>query len=119
MLVLLVIFMVTSPLQQQGIDIDLPVAKGKPVQSEATPTLIISVKKNGHYYTSENASKPEVISRKNLIKKVTTLFHDKPKLQVYLRGDKAVAYGEMVEVMAALKQSGIVRIGLMTTISDE
>ncbi|MCK5926476.1 MAG: biopolymer transporter ExbD, partial [Methylococcales bacterium] len=62
MLVLLVIFMVTSPLQQQGLDIDLPIAKGKPIQSEETPTLIISVKKNGKYYISEDASKPEQVS---------------------------------------------------------
>ena len=120
MLVLLVIFMVTSPLQQQNVEVDLPVAKGKPIQqSEATPTLIITVKKEGQYYTSENASKPEPVSRQRLIQKVMTRHNDNPKLQIYLRGDKTVAYGEVVEIMATLKQSGIVRIGLMTTTIDE
>ncbi|MCK5728849.1 MAG: protein TolR [Methylococcales bacterium] len=118
MLVLLVIFMVTSPLQQQGLDIDLPIAKGKPIQSEETPTLIISVKKNGKYYISEDASKPEQVSSQKLVSKVVALYHDKPTMQVYIRGDKAVKYGDVVEVMAGLKQSGIARIGLITT-ADE
>ncbi len=118
MLVLLVIFMVTSPLQQQGLEIDLPVAKGKPIQSEETPTLIISVKKNGKYYISENATKPERVSQQALVSKVVALYHDKPTLQVYIRGDKIVKYGDVVDVMAGLKEAGIARIGLITT-SDE
>ncbi|MCK5898368.1 MAG: protein TolR [Methylococcales bacterium] len=118
MLVLLVIFMVTSPLQQQGLEIDLPVAKGKPIQSEETPTLIISVKKNGKYYISENATKPERVSQQALVSKVVALYHDKPTMQVYIRGDKIVKYGDVVDVMAGLKEAGIARIGLITT-SDE
>ncbi|MCK4494685.1 MAG: protein TolR [Methylococcales bacterium] len=118
MLVLLVIFMVTSPLQQQGLEIDLPVAKGKPIQSDETPTLIISVKKDGKYYISENATKPELVSQQTLVAKVVALHHNKPNMQIYVRGDKAVKYGDVVEVMAGLKQSGIARIGLITTLDD-
>ena len=118
MLVLLVIFMVTSPLQQQGLEIDLPIAKGKPIQSDETPTLIISVKKNGKYYISENAAKPKLVSQQTLVEKVVALHHNKPNMQVYVRGDKSVKYGDVVDVMAGLKQSGIARIGLITTLND-
>ncbi len=114
MLVLLVIFMVTAPLQQQGVEIDLPVTQGNPIEQKEKSNLIISIKKQGQYYLSENGAKAIAISEDELTSKVIALYQKKPKIQVYIRGDKSVNYGHVVSVMARLKQSGIARIGLMT-----
>lgn len=115
MLVLLVIFMVTAPLQQQGVEIDLPITQGNPVEQKEKSSVIISIKKQGQYYLSENGAKAIAVSKDELTLKVVTLYQKKPQLQVYIRGDKNVSYGHVVSIMANLKQSGIARIGLMTT----
>jgi biopolymer transport protein TolR len=115
MLVLLVIFMVTAPLQQQGVEIDLPVTQGNLIEQKEKSNVIISIKKQGQYYLSENGAKAIAVSRDELILKVVELYQKKPQLQVYIRGDKNVSYGHVVSIMASLKQSGVARIGLMTT----
>jgi biopolymer transport protein TolR len=116
MLVLLVIFMITAPLQQNGIEVDLPITQGHPIQSsEQRTAIIISIKTEGRYYLSENGAKAIAFSKEDLILKVATLFQQHPKLYLYIRGDKNVNYGYVVSLMAALKQSGLTQIGLMTT----
>jgi len=115
MLVLLVIFMVTAPLQQQGVEIDLPVTQGNPIEQKEKSNVIISIKKQGQYYLSENGAKAIAVSKDELTSKVVELYQKKSQLQVYIRGDKSVSYGHVVSLMANLKHSGIARIGLMTT----
>jgi len=115
MLVLLVIFMVTAPLQQQGVEIDLPITQGSPIDQKEKSNVIISIKKQGEYYISENGAKNIAVSKAELISKIVELYQEKSQLQVYIRGDKSVSYGHVVSIMASLKHSGIARIGLMTT----
>jgi len=115
MLVLLVIFMVTAPLQQNGVEVDLPVTQGNPIAQKEKPTAVISIKKDGQYYLSENGMQAIKLSKDELVLKIIALYNENTQLQVYIRGDKKVDYGHVVRVMATLKQSGIARIGLMTT----
>ncbi len=103
MLVLLIIFMVTAPLLQQGIDVNLPQAKGK----ELAPTerVVITVKRDGKIYldktsTTMNELKSRLASISNR--------------DVFLKADKDVPYGIVVEVMGELREIGIEKLGMVT-----
>jgi biopolymer transport protein TolR len=105
MLVLLVIFMVTAPLLQQGIDVNLPKAKGKDLPPEERITLII--KRNGAIYMNDNpVSLPEM---RRKLESISTL-----NPNVFLKADKDVPYGFVVEVMGDIKEAGIEKLGMIT-----
>lgn len=105
MLVLLIIFMVTAPLLQQGIDVNLPQAKGKDLKPEER--VNISIKKDGKIYVNDNAVSISKI--KDKMKAISML-----KPNVFLRADKNVPYGVVVEVMGELKEAGIEKLGMIT-----
>lgn len=105
MLVLLVIFMVTAPLLQQGIDVNLPKAKGKEMPSEERITLI--VKKGSMIYMNDNP-----VSLTEMGKKLRALSSSNPN--VFLKADKDVPYGFVVEVMGEIKEAGIEKLGMIT-----
>ncbi|NOQ37112.1 MAG: protein TolR [Methylococcaceae bacterium] len=119
MLVLLVIFMVTAPLQQSGVEVDLPVASGSPVEQNEKPPVIISIKEDGQYYLSETGDKALAVLLDDLLLRIVAIYNENPQVQIYIRGDKAVDYGNVVSVMAALKQAGVARVGLMTTPDEQ
>jgi biopolymer transport protein TolR len=105
MLVLLVIFMVTAPLLQQGIDVNLPRAKGKDLPPEERITLI--VKKGGVIYMNDNpVSLPEMRDKLAAVSKLNP--------NVFLKADKEVPYGFVVEIMGEIKDSGIEKLGMIT-----
>lgn len=105
MLVLLVIFMVTAPLLQQGIDVNLPKAKGKDLPPEERITLII--KRNGTIYMNDSPVSLAEMNRK--LKSVSKL-----NPNVFLKADKDVPYGFVVEVMGDIKEAGIEKLGMIT-----
>jgi len=105
MLVLLVIFMVTAPLLQQGIDVNLPKAKGKEMPPEERITLI--VKKGGIIYMNDNP-----VSLTEMGNKLRALSSSNPN--VFLKADKDVPYGFVVEVMGEIKEAGIEKLGMIT-----
>jgi biopolymer transport protein TolR len=105
MLVLLVIFMVTAPLLQQGIDINLPKAKGKDLPPEERITL--TVRKGGVIYMNENP-----VSLDEMRKKLEAI--NKLNPNVFLKADKDVPYGFVVEVMGEIKDAGIEKLGMIT-----
>jgi len=105
MLVLLVIFMVTAPLLQQGIDVNLPKAKGKDLPPEERINLII--KKGGVIYMNENP-----VSMTEMRKKLDAISKLNPN--VFLKADKDVPYGLVVEVMGEIKEAGIEKLGMIT-----
>jgi len=105
MLVLLVIFMVTAPLLQQGIDVNLPKAKGKDLPPEERITLII--KRNGVIYMNDNPVTLAEMRRK--LESISTL-----NPNVFLKADKDVPYGFVVEVMGDIKEAGIEKLGMIT-----
>lgn len=105
MLVLLVIFMVTAPLLQQGIDVNLPKAKGRDLPSEERITLVI--KKEGAIYMNENP-----VSLTDMRHKLEAISKLNPN--VYLKADRGVPYGFVVEVIGEIKDAGIERLGIVT-----
>jgi biopolymer transport protein TolR len=105
MLVLLVIFMVTAPLLQQGIDVNLPKAKGKDLPPEERINLII--KRGGVIYMNDNP-----VSMTEMRKKLEAISKLNPN--VFLKADKDVPYGIVVEVMGEIKEAGIEKLGMIT-----
>jgi biopolymer transport protein TolR len=103
MLVLLIIFMVTAPLLQQGIDVDLPQAKGK--EMSPVERIIITVKKDGKIYLDKSSVSIKSLRAKLLKKK---------NKEVFLKADKDVPYGLVVTVMGELRELGIEKLGMVT-----
>jgi len=105
MLVLLVIFMVTAPLMQQGIDVNLPKAKAKELPPEER--LVITVKAGGNIYLNDVP-----VDMGALKEKLSALSKKNP--EVFLRADRSVSYGFVAELMAEIKDAGIEKLGLVT-----
>jgi biopolymer transport protein TolR len=103
MLVLLIIFMVTAPLLQQGIDINLPQAKGK--EMSPSERIIITVKKDGKIYLDKTSV---------TLKSLSVQLAKKTNREVYLKADKDVPYGAVVAVMGELREIGIEKLGMVT-----
>ena len=103
MLVLLIIFMVTAPLLQQGIDISLPQAKGK--EMAPTERIVVTIKKDGKIYL-EKASLT--------LKELTAKLSKSKNKEVYLKADRDVPYGNVVTVMGELREIGIEKLGMVT-----
>lgn len=108
MLVLLIIFMVTAPLLTQGVDVNLPTTGASSLTPEHEP-LMITVKRDGTAFIEENA-----VSISQLALKVSTIRENKPKLPVFVRGDRDTSYGAVMTVMTQLQQAGVERVGLVT-----
>jgi biopolymer transport protein TolR len=105
MLVLLIIFMVTAPLLQQGIDVNLPQAKGKDLPPEERISLVI--KRDGIVYMNDTpVSLTEMGNKLRAISKLNP--------NVFLKADKDVPYGLVVEVMGEIKEAGIEKLGMIT-----
>ncbi|MCI0469371.1 MAG: protein TolR [Nitrospirae bacterium] len=105
MLVLLVIFMVTAPLLNQGIDVNLPQAKGKDLPTGERVSIVI--KKDGNIYMNETS-----VSMKELAKRLSAVSKRNP--EVFLRADRAVSYGLVAEVIGEIKGAGIEKLGMVT-----
>lgn len=105
MLVLLIIFMVTAPLLQQGIDINLPKAKGKDLPTEERVSIVI--KKGGVIFMNNNS-----VSMDEMKSKLAALSKLNPN--VFLKADRDVPYGKVVEVMGEIKEAGIEKLGMIT-----
>ncbi len=113
-LVLLIIFMITAPLLQTGVEVDLPQADSAVVEQKDELPIIISVDKLGQYYIDIGEDEDKVVSADVLLYRVAAVLRNKPDTQVYIRGDHGVEYGKVVTVMAALKNAGVPSVGLMT-----
>jgi biopolymer transport protein TolR len=108
MLVLLIIFMITAPMLQQGLDVNLPVASGTS-QSEREEQLILTVTKQGEIFLNQTAYKLEA-----LLPKLRALYQARPDREVFLRADSSVPYGTVVQVMDEVKKAGIIKLGIIT-----
>ena len=114
MLVLLVIFMVTAPMMQQGVTVDLPEANSQPVTDEPTEQIVIAVDAQGRFFLDEDGPDGLPMSAQALTNRIADLLRDRKDKQVYVRGDAGVPYGRVVEAMAALQAAGATDIGLIT-----
>jgi biopolymer transport protein TolR len=108
MLVLLVIFMVTAPMMQQGVQVNLPKANTKAMtpQDEA---VVVSVDKSGKVFINKDE-----IPASDLRNRLTAMFASREKKEVFLKADAGVPYGEVVKAMADIKGAGIERLGMVT-----
>ncbi len=108
MLVLLIIFMVTAPILQQGVSIDLPKVAAGPLTGEEEQ-LVVNVAKGGQVYLNDTAMTPE-----RLKEKLRAIVAARPDRQLYVRADQAVPYGQVMQVMGAVRDAGLIRVGLVT-----
>ena len=114
-LVLLIIFMITTPMLQTGVEVDLPRAESAMVeQKEGEPPIVISIKEQGEFYINTDGQNDERIEPEVINDRVAAVLSNKPGTQVLISADKGVDYGTVVTVMAALKNAGVPTVGLMT-----
>ncbi len=112
-LVLLIIFMVTAPLLQNGVDVTLPQAQARTVATKDTPPLVVTVAADGNFYLNLDHPK-QPVEVKALLVKVRAVLRHKPQTQVLVAGDDKVPYGRVVQIMAALQRVGVEQVGLLT-----
>ncbi|MEY2666177.1 MAG: protein TolR [Pseudomonadota bacterium] len=114
-LVLLIIFMITTPMLQSGVEVDLPKAQAAMVeQKDDTPPLVISIQKGGNYFINSGDGEDEAISKEAIYPRVEMILKNKPETQVLINADKNVDYGTVVTTMADLKHAGVPSVSLMT-----
>ena len=106
MLVLLVIFMITAPLLQVGVPVDLPKTSAQQVGGKDEP-LVVSVNSQGVFLGETKYDLPELAT------KLKAVHEEKPDQRVFMRGDKAIDYGKMMEVMGVVIDSGFRQLGLL------
>lgn len=112
-LVLLIIFMISAPLLQSGIEIDLPKTKAAAL-TEETEGVVITIDNKGGIYINDTWTRLENLER-NLRDELSTQNAN----EVFLRGDSAVTYGAVIQVIAMMKEMGIEGIGLVTGHIDD
>lgn len=108
MLVLLIIFMVTAPMMQEGVDVNLPQAKGKSLPTKERRMTITITSKTEIYL---NDRKVELANLEDRLKKV---FQDRVNKELFLKADKVVPYGFVVKTMAYIRNAGIDQLGMVT-----
>ena len=108
MLVLLIIFMITAPMMNQGVQVQLPKA-----QAESLPTdeksLILSIKEDGSYYLAE-----EPYELNELKSKLIAMGQNNPDKEIFIRADAKVQYEKVAQLMAACTVAGLTKIGMVT-----
>lgn len=114
MLVLLIIFMVTAPLLQQGVEIDLPTADANPIDDSSTDTLVVSVDAEGNYYLDVGDGADQPKAGEEIKTYVAAVLRHKPETKVMLRGDKSVDYGKVMGAMVLLQHAGVPSVGFLT-----
>ncbi len=114
MLVLLVIFMITAPLLTEGVKVDLPSAEAKPMDRSDNEPLVIAVDADGQFYIQFGENQDEPVNATTLVNRVSAVMRHRPNVQVLMRGDKSVPYGDVVYVMTLLQKAGAPSVGLIT-----
>ena len=108
MLVLLVIFMVTAPMMQQGVDVDLPQTTTQPLRLQQEP-LVLTVRKDGKAFLGR-----QEIALTELQAKLVAVFGARGDKELYLRADREAPYGLVVKAMAAARGAGATKLGVVT-----
>ena len=120
MLVLLVIFMITTPLITQSVHVELPEVQANPKPSStAEKALEITVDAAGNFYLSAKGNPREPLAEPQLAERVNSYIKENPKAPVIVRGDKGALYGQVVKAMAILQAAGVTNVGLITETIDD
>lgn len=114
MVVLLVIFMLTTPMLTQGVDVDLPQASSEPVDAEDQEPLVVSVDIDGNYFINVGGDDSDVVDAETLLNRITSVLNENPGKLLLVRGDKNVTYDRVVQLMVLLQQAGAPSVGLVT-----
>lgn len=110
LLVLLIIFMITAPLMQQGLDVNLPQTTSPSISREKTD-IVLTMRKSGEIFIGDD---PNPVTIGFLEKKLADVYKNKEKKDLFIKADSDIRYGEVVQVMALAKNAGIARIGMVT-----
>jgi len=115
MLVLLIIFMVTAPLLTQGIEVELPKANAEPIESVPDhDPLVVSVDAEGNLYLNAGDNEDQPQAGAEIVRRVGIILGEKPETPVFVKADRAVAYGNVVGAMVVLQQAGATNVGFVT-----
>lgn len=112
MLVLLIVFMVTAPLLTVGVEVDLPKTKAGAINADAAP-LVVSIKSDGSLYLQETVVEPEA-----LIPRLKAISNANPDVRIFVRGDRAVSYGEVLSVMGRIQSAGFEKVALVAKLPE-
>jgi len=116
MLVLLVIFMITTPLLTEGVDVELPQASAREVDPKETEPFVINITADGKYFVNEEEEHPA--SLEDIVAKAAAMLRidetNNTKTDFLVRGDRNVDYGTVVQAMVALQQAGVPNVGIVT-----
>ena len=108
MLVLLIVFMVTAPLLTVGVPVDLPKVKASALTDQKDP-IEITIKLDGTLYLGESEVEVE-----NLIPRLNAITDQNNEARIYVRGDRVVAYGRIMEIMSLINLAGYIKVALVT-----
>ena len=114
MLVLLIIFMITAPLLQQGVEIELPQASANPISPDQKEPVVVSVDRQSRYFLNIGDNKDKPIDAEQLVNRIAAVLKYSPDTPVLVRGDHAVDYGSVINAMVLLQTAGVDKVGLMT-----
>jgi len=119
MLVLLVIFMITAPLLNLGVEVQLPKADAEPLDSQKNQEpLVLTVMQNGDLYLNAGGdlagTTSGLIDAESLVTTVSAIVRRNPDVQVLVGGDKRVGYGQVYNAMVLLQKAGVLKVGLMS-----
>ena len=112
MLVLLIVFMITAPLLTVGVSVDLPKTKAAQLNSKGDP-VVVSIKQNGDLYIQER-----LIDTLKLLPRLNAISSGNKNLRIYVRGDKNVPYGIVLDTIAKIKSSGFKKVALVAKLKE-
>ena len=110
MLILLIVFMVTAPMLTAGVELDLPDSEAAPINQEDSKLVEISVNAQGQLFVGET----EVTEDKLLDVLATTLEGNDPSQRIYVRGDRTISYGRIMEIITLVSNAGYTSVALLT-----
>ncbi|MDR1075340.1 MAG: protein TolR [Xanthomonadaceae bacterium] len=113
MLVLLIIFMVTAPLMNLSVDVDLPESSARSVENRKDP-VIVTVDKEGRYTLTLQGAKPERVDAATLRAKMTAFISQNKEVSVFVAAPGNADYQRVMDTMVMLQQAGVPRVGLMS-----
>ncbi|HEX9800700.1 MAG TPA: ExbD/TolR family protein [Thermoanaerobaculia bacterium] len=114
MLVLLIIFMISAPMLHQGIEVALPRSAAPAIPTRTNDPLVLSINRDGLVYVRDKPVHPT-----RLIEVLTPMLRGRGEETVFLKGDRDVAYGKVIEVLDLLHKGGISKVGMVTDRPDE
>jgi biopolymer transport protein TolR len=108
MLVLLIIFMVTAPMMVEGVNVDLPETTAQPLESEKEP-LVVTIDKDGQVFINDFKTGRDIFATK-----LTKVLEARQDRTVYLKADKTIPYGVVMQIMSEIRGTGVAKLGMVT-----